>query len=84
MAQVILALLLIAMAVVALKVAILLLLLAGLIFRTKETVGLIVILALFAGFNAHPGIGLTMLAVLAIIALFRNAKKPPDGPSAPD
>lgn len=76
--------LLAALLTVALKIAVILLILAGLIFRTHETVGLIIILAVFAGFRAHPGIGFAMLTVLAIIALHRSAKKPPSGPPAPD
>lgn len=76
-------LMLIAVAVVAFKLAILLLLLAGLIFRTKETVGLITILAIFAGFSAHPAIGAGLLILAILVSLYfkrkeRQAAKPDD------
>ena len=67
--------LLIGLAVFAFKVAILLLFLAGLIFRTKETVGLIAILAVIAGFSAHPLIGIGIIAVLVPISLYFKRKE---------
>jgi hypothetical protein len=77
-------LLLAALLTLALKVALILLILAGLIFRTNETVGLIVVLAIVAGFRAHPGIGFAIVAVIGAIALYRSVSEPPDEPSGPD
>lgn len=59
----------------ALKVAILLLFLAGLIFRTKKTIGLILILAIFAGFRAHPFICIAIIAVLLSVSLYFKRKE---------
>lgn len=72
---------LVAVAVFAIKLAILLLLLAGLVFRTKETVGLITILAIFAGFSAHPALGAGLL-VLAILVSLYFKRKEGSGPEA--
>jgi NADH:ubiquinone oxidoreductase subunit 3 (subunit A) len=76
--------LLAALLTVALKIALVFLFLAGLIFRTNETVGLIVILAIVAGFRAHPGIGFAIVTVIGAIALYRSISEPPDEPSGPD
>ena len=73
--------LLIGLLTVAVQVAIALLFLAGLIFRTKETVGLIIILGAFALLSAFPVIGLGLLAVMivaAIVKAVRNADKEPE------
>ena len=78
MREILTILLLAALLTVALKVALVFLILAGLIFRTHETVGLIVILAIFAGFRAHPGIGFAIVAGLTAIALYLGAGKPPE------
>lgn len=76
MPQLIGIILLIGFAMFALQVAILLLLLAGLIFRTKETVGLIAILAIIAGFTAQPLIATGVVIVLIAISLyFKNKEK---------
>lgn len=74
--------LLAALLVVAFKIVIALLFLAGLIFRTTETVGLLAILAIFAGFSAHPGIGVTLLVLTGGYAFFRNGTKPRNEPAA--
>ncbi|OYU00694.1 MAG: hypothetical protein CFE36_14555 [Sphingomonadaceae bacterium PASS1] len=71
----------VAVATVAIKVALVFLFLAGLIFRTHETVGLIVILTIFSGFRAHPGIGFVIVAVVGAIALYRSVGEPSDEPS---
>ncbi len=68
----------------ALKIALVFLFLAGLIFRTNETVGLIVILAIVAGFRAHPGIEFAIVAVLTAIGLYRSVSEQPDKLSGPD
>lgn len=81
MAQLIAAILILITAVAAFKVAIGLLLIAGLIFRTKETLALIMIFGLFAAFKAHPILGSVLLVVVLLIALARwLSKQPPDGP----
>ena len=67
--------LLAALLAAAFKIAIVLLILAGLLFRTKETVGLIAILAVVAGFNAHPGIGIGLIVVTALILLYFKSKE---------
>lgn len=84
MRELIAVILLAALLTVALKIALVFLILAGLIFRTNETVGLIVILAIFAGFRAHPGVGFAIVAVIGAIALYRGAGKPPEGPAQAD
>ena len=78
MREILTILLLAALLTVALKVALILLILAGLIFRTRETVGLIVILAIFAGFRVHPGIGFTIVAVIVAIAVYRSVSEQPE------
>lgn len=57
------------------KMALILLLLAGLIFRTKETVGLIVLLGLLAIFNKYTGVCIAIGAIATVIALVRYGKK---------
>lgn len=73
--QIIVAILAIGALVFLTKIAILLLFLAGLIFRTKETIGLIAVLAVFAGFRAHPLIGIGLIAVLLPISLYFKRKE---------
>lgn len=81
MAQLIAAILIMLTAVAAFKVAIGLLLIAGLIFRTKETLALIMILGLFAAFKAHPILGSAILVVVLLIAFAKwLSKLPPDDP----
>lgn len=82
MAQLLGIVLLIAFAVFAFKVAILLLFLAGLIFRTKETIGLILVLGAFWLIRVQPIACLIVAAIIGIIALAKNAGKPP--PSTDD
>jgi hypothetical protein len=55
--------------------AILLLLVAGLIFRTKETVGLLLLLAIMAGFNAYPLIGTGIVGGLLALSLFAKHRE---------
>jgi uncharacterized membrane protein len=75
-------LLLIGVFIVAVKVALALLLLAGLIFRTKETIGLIGILAAIAGFNAHPAIGVIIIIVLIAASMHLKKKEEAANPAA--
>lgn len=69
-------LLLIAVIISAVKIALVLLLLAGLIFRTRETIGLIIVLGLLTAFNAHPAIGLTIAGMAGVITLWRTTPTP--------
>lgn len=75
--------LLVALLIYAFQLAVILLLLAGLIFRTKETVGLLLILAIFAGFAAYPVIGFALLAALLIYLFLKNGRRKPT-PDDPD
>jgi hypothetical protein len=65
MRKLIYAVLLVGIINIALKMAIVVLLLAGLIFRTKETVGLLALFALIA----HPLIGLGLIAAVFLLRL---------------
>lgn len=81
MAQVFIAIIAIGLFIFAVKVAIALLLLAGLIFRTKETIGLIVILAAFALLTKYPLIGFALIGILVVAAIVKaaaNVKAEPD------
>ena len=75
--------LLVALFIYAFQLALILLVLAGLIFRTKETVGLILILAIFAGLAAYPVIGFGLLAALLLYLFVKNGRRKPT-PDDPD
>lgn len=66
---------LVALLTIAIKAALVLLILAGLIFRTKETVGLLLIFAIIGGFAAHPLIGCGLLVGSVAISLFFKHKE---------
>lgn len=66
---------LVGLVVTVFKLAIILLVVAGLIFRTKETVGLLLLLAVMAGFAAHPLIGTGLGLVLLAICLYYKKKE---------
>ncbi|WP_294275315.1 hypothetical protein [uncultured Sphingomonas sp.] len=70
-------LLVLAMAIVAIKLAIALLILAGLIFRTKETIGLLLVLSAWAVFKAYPMISIGIVAVLILYAVIKASKPKP-------
>jgi hypothetical protein len=78
MARIIGVIFMIALFVVAVKVAIVLLIFAGLIFRTKGTIGLLVLLAGFAFLNNHPLVGSAALVSLIAIGVMRAASKKPE------
>ena len=63
------------MVLAAFKIAIILLILAGLIFRTKETLGLLAIGAGFALLQAQPAAGMGVIALIAILALYASKNK---------
>lgn len=75
--------LLVALVIYAFQLAVILLLLAGLIFRTKETVGLILILAVFAGFSAYPLVGCGLVVALLLYLFVKNGQRKHDA-TAPD
>lgn len=69
-------LLLAALAIYALQLAIVVVIIAGFIFRPRQTLGFFLICGIITGFTAHPLIGVTMLAVLVAISLyFKNKEK---------
>ena len=76
-------LLLAALRTVALKLALVLLILAGLIFLTHETVGLILFLPIVAGLKALSGIGFAIAARLTTIGLYRSVSEQSGKPSGP-
>jgi len=76
--KIIYVLLLLGVLAMAAKVALLLffaVLVAGLIFRPKETLGLLMIGGLFSALSAAPFITLGVLAVLITISLILKAKE---------
>lgn len=75
MAQIIGFLILIAVAVVALKVALIVGFFVALIFRPKETIGLIIVLGVLALFRNYPvaSIAVGVLGTLAIVCMNKKA-----------
>lgn len=74
------AFILISMAIVALKIAFAFLILAGLIFRTKQTVSVLLLLALVALASAFPTIAIAIAVLAAGYALYnvgRNRRARP-------
>ena len=67
--------LLVGLAIFAIKLALIFLLLAGLIFRTKETVGLLLLGAILYGFKAYPLISVGLAAVLLGVSLYFKRKE---------
>lgn len=67
--------LLVALAIYALQLAFILLFVAGLIFETEATIGFLAIMALLAGFAAHPIIGGILLVALIIYLFVKNGKE---------
>lgn len=72
MAQLLVFFLIVGAAVVALKIAIIMIFLVGLIWRPKETIGLIVVLGAFALLNNYPAPIIGGLGLLALVALVRG------------
>ena len=62
---------LVAVAVFAIKLAFLFLILAGLIFRTRETIGVLMLCGALALISKYPFIGWSLVAVIAITAILR-------------
>lgn len=80
MGRLILTIIAIAMAIAALKLAIIALLTAGLIFRTKETVGLLLIGGAISLVAAYPPIVFIVAGLFVIAALIKASKS--DKPNA--
>jgi hypothetical protein len=83
MARIILALLAFAMVMAVLKMVIVALVVAGLIFRTKETIGLLMLGGTIALIKTYPAVGLGLLAaafVAVIVQVRRNKRAPPPLP----
>ena len=79
MAQVIVAILLLGAFVLAIKVALLMIFLVGLIWRPKETIALIVVLGAFALVNNYPrpvAVVVGLLALVGIVRLLRRKGEP--------
>lgn len=74
----------IAMLITAFKFAIGLLFLAGLIFRTKETVGLILFLGILALFNKYTAFSLVLIGVAVVVGLVRWLARTSDRPELID
>lgn len=87
MGRLILAILAFVLAIAVLKMIIIAIVLAGLIFRTKATIGLLFLGGFLTLLAAQPLIGLGLLAVIAIAAFIHNGRtyKPePPTEDAPD
>jgi hypothetical protein len=70
------ALIVAAMVVTAIKIAIILLIVAGLIFRTKETLGLLLVLGVLSLITHFPWVFVGILGVAGIVAIYRAVRKP--------
>jgi predicted phage tail protein len=75
MARLILAIIAFVLAIAVIKMVIVALVIAGLIFRTKETVGLLAIGGAFTFIAAFPAIGLSLLAIGIVAAIVHSMKK---------
>jgi hypothetical protein len=84
MAQIVGILLLIGVAVVALKVALVLLLLAGLIFRTRETLGLIMVLGALALLRNYPTASMIVAGAATVLAFMKVGPSKKDSIKLPD
>ncbi|RYG89851.1 MAG: hypothetical protein EON59_00985 [Alphaproteobacteria bacterium] len=69
MARFLLAIVAFVLAIAVLKMVIAALIIAGLIFRTKETIGLILLFGLLAVIRAAPLLGLGLLALVIVMAV---------------
>ena len=80
--QIIGILLVAALFVFAIKIAVIVLFLAGLIFRTQATLSLIAVLGAMALLRNYPVICFTLIGVVVVFALARAGKDKP--PTLPD
>lgn len=65
--------------IVVIAIAFMLLLVWGLLFRTKETAGLIALCLLIEGFQVHPLVTTCVIALLVGLLLIPGRKEPPPG-----
>ena len=77
MARLILAIVAFVLALAVLKMVIVVIVIAGLIFRTKETIGLLLLGGFLTLLAAQPLIGLGLLGIAAIVKAVRK-QEPPD------
>lgn len=77
MGQIIGILLVVALAIVAIKLAIAAIILAGLIFRPKETIGVVLLLGAFAILRTYPMASLGIVALLIVYAIIKVSKSQP-------
>jgi hypothetical protein len=63
------------LAIYALQLAFILLIVVGLIFRTKETIGFLLLCGVVTGFTVHPFIGLGLLVLVLVIFQIMKAKE---------
>ena len=75
MARFILAIVAFSVAMALLKLVIVALVIAGLIFRTKETIGFLLLGGMVALISANPVVGLALLALIIVIAAVTHAKR---------
>lgn len=75
-------LLVIGLAIQAIKIAFVFLVLAGLIFRTKETAGLLILFALIAIFNRYTAVCLAIGGVALVYATYRWIGKKDESPDS--
>ncbi|MDT0507444.1 hypothetical protein [Novosphingobium sp. MMS21-SN21R] len=70
----------------AFQIAIVILVIGGLIFRTKETIGLLLLGACLSFFGAHPKIAAGIVFVIVAISMFvrRNNELPEEAPILPE
>jgi uncharacterized BrkB/YihY/UPF0761 family membrane protein len=81
-AQLFAAILLVGLALFAIKIAFIFLILAGLIFRTKQTLALVVVLAAWALFWKAPVISCVLIGAAVLVAIYKAGPNK-DGPSKP-
>ena len=67
----------VALAIVAIKLAIAAIILAGLIFRPKETIGVVLLLGAFAILRTYPMASLGIVALLIVYAIIKVSKSQP-------
>lgn len=84
MVQIILALLAIAAAIYAVKVALLLIILVGLIFRTRTTVSILVMLGAWALLGRYPVAGIALIALVALVTIKRALASNDGSDNVPD
>lgn len=66
----------------AVAVAVPLAILAGLIFRTKQTLAVLAFCVVLAAFAAHPGVGLLVIGLVAALSWLQKGKRPQEDAKA--